>query len=207
MNQDPSQMHPQNAQQPRQQMPPMRPQQTPPSAPQSPQKKSKRGLAFWIAITVALIAICGCIFFGVQSVMGGDTKGMRDPNMSAGQLEGKTEEEIIAELNRMVEEGMFNISIASTIEMENGADEADVQIENVPGNRYLMQVTVVRDDNGEEIYKTGIIEPNYHIQSAKLDTVLPQGVYDCTATFKALDPETEEEVGQASAKLTIYVKS
>jgi len=112
-----------------------------------------------------------------------------------------------AELYRIVEEGMFNISIASTVDFEDGASEGAIKIENVPGNRYLMQVDIVRDDTDEIIYQSGILEPNYHIQSARLDAELPAGTYACTAIFHALDPASEEEIGQAAANMTIRVLS
>ena len=37
--------------------------------------------------------------------------GARDPNATVGQYEGKSEAEIQAELDKVVQEGMFNISI------------------------------------------------------------------------------------------------
>ena len=131
----------------------------------------------------------------------------REAAALAGQLEGKTEEEIQAELNRIVEEGMFNISINTAPTFENGKAEGPLQIENVPGNRYLMQVLITLDDTGELIYETGLIEPNHHIQSAKLDVELEKGEYLATAVFNAYDPETEEYIGSAGAKLTITVLS
>ncbi len=63
---------------------------------------------------------------------------------------------------------MFQISIASEVTMENGASEAPLQIENVPGNRYLMQVSITQDGTGELLYESGILDPNYHIQTAPL---------------------------------------
>lgn len=129
----------------------------------------------------------------------------RDPNAELGQLEGKTPEEIQAELDRMVEEGMFNISIASTVEFADGASEGELRIENVPGNPYLMKVEISRDDTGEVVYTSGLIEPNRHIQRARLAIDLDAGAYPCTAVFYAYDQENEQLVGQAAAKLTITV--
>lgn len=70
-----------------------------------------------------------------------------------------------------------------------------------------MQVLITLDDTGELIYETGLIEPNHHIQSAKLDVELEKGEYLATAVFNAYDPETEEYIGSAGAKLTITVLS
>ena len=177
----------------------------PPQQPQNqrPQKKEKKPASFWVAIVLAIIAVIIALLFALQQCDGPGS--LRDPNSSLGQLQGKTSEEIQAELDRQVEEGMFNISISSNVEFADGTSEGELKIENVPGNRYLMQVTITDDATGQVVYTSGLIDPNHHIQTAKLDVDLEPGVYDCTAVFTALDPETEEEVGQAAAKMTINV--
>lgn len=131
----------------------------------------------------------------------------RDQNASLGQLENKTQEEIQAELDRIVEEGMFNISINPNPIFESGEAEGDLRIENIPANHYNMSVTITLDETGEVIYQTGIIEPNHYIQNDVLDVVLTKGSYSATATFTAYDAETNAVVGQAAAKITILVQN
>lgn len=167
--------------------------------------KKKRGKGFYIGIAVAAVAIILALIFGIYLFMNSTQSSNRGGSL--GQLDGKTEEEIVAELNRVVEEGMFNISIASVVEFDNGQSEGEVKIENSPANHYLMQVEITRNDTGEVIYTSDILEPNYHVQTAKLDTVLPAGTYECTAMFHALDPNTEQEVGVAGAEMAVVVHS
>lgn len=163
--------------------------------------KKKRGASFWVAIIVAVVAVVlACVLAFTmcsRSARQGDE----------GQLDGKTPEEIQAELDRIVEEGMFNISIASMIEFPDGTSPGEVRIENVPGNIYMMKVEVTRDDTNEVIYTTDFIEPNHHVQQDTLDVDLPAGTYDCTAMFYAHDVDTEELIGQAAAKIQIKVLS
>ena len=168
--------------------------------------RKKRGRA-WLAagIAVVLVAAAAAGFFWWRGSYRQDS--FFDVSALTGALPGKSEEEVIAELNRVVDEGMFNISINTTPTFTNGKAEGPLQIENVPGNQYLMQVQITLDDTGELIYQTGLIEPNHHIQSAKLDVELEKGEYLATAVFNAYDPETEEYIGSAGAKLTITVLS
>lgn len=166
----------------------------------APKKKRKR--AFWIALVIAIICIALAILLAL-AMCDGKTKRQG----SLGQLEGKSESEIQAELDRVVDEGMFNISIASSVVFDRGDAPGELRIENVPGNRYLMKVDIVRDDTGEVIYTTDLIEPNHHIQTDTLDVSLPKGTYDCTAIFEACDMETEEAIGQAAAQIVIQVAS
>lgn len=158
-----------------------------------------------IALTIATVILLGLFCF--MWFAGGSSESSRDPNAALGQLDGKTPEQIQAELDRIVEEGMFNISISSAVEFENGESEGDLRIENTPGNRYLMKVEIARDDTGDVVYASGMIEPNHHIQRARLDVDLDAGTYPCTAVFYAHDAESEELIGQAAAKLTITVLS
>lgn len=164
--------------------------------------KKRRGAAFWIGIVVAIVAVVAAVLLALSLCSGG---GSSNRAGAPGQLENKSPEEIQAELNRQVEEGMFNISIASVTQFADGASEGELRIENVPGNRYLMQVTIQLDDTGQVIYESGIIEPDHHIQRDRLAVDLPAGDYDATATFTALDPQTEEEVGKAAARTKIQV--
>ena len=172
------------------------------AAPDQPAGKPK---SFYVAVIVAILALLAALVlaFALFSHNGAG----RDPTAAVGQLEGKTPEEIQAELDRIVEEGMFNISIASTVQLEDGASDAELRIENVPNNPYLMKVELARDDTGDTIYTSGMIEPNHHIQKAKLDVDLDAGEYPCTAVFYAYDKQSEQLVGQAAAKLTVLVQS
>ena len=67
-------------------------------------------------------------------------------------------------------------------------------------------VTITRDDTGEIIYVSGLLPPNHHIQEDVLLVDLDAGDYPCTATFTAYDEE-QNEVGMASAKITVTVLS
>lgn len=168
---------------------------------------NKRGAGFYIGIIIAALALVAALVVGAFLFLNSTQIGDSYRSGKLGQLDGKSEEEIRAELDRIVEEGMFNISIARIVQLQTGNSEGEFRIENSPANRYNMQVDIARSDTGETIYSSDILEPNYHIQYAKLDESLPAGTYDCIATFHALDPDTDQEIGQAACALTIVVAS
>lgn len=130
---------------------------------------------------------------------------MFDANAQSGQAPYKTEAEMQEELDRVVQEGMFNISISSVIQFADGTSEGTAYIENVPGNRYNMKVTITDDDSGEVLYESGVLKPNQFIENIALAKDLDAGTYSATATFTALDQETNEEIGEAAAKVTLNV--
>lgn len=171
------------------------------------QKRARRRRRVIVAVCSLLVLAAvsaGALWYLNPFEEGGGGR-YHNPNADVGQLEGKTPEEIQAELNRVVDEGMFNISIAEVLSFPDGASEGDVRIENVPNNRYLMDVSVTLDETGEEVYESGILEPNHHITKGVLKVDLDKGTYPATALFTALDPETEAVVGEAAAEVTIMV--
>lgn len=171
----------------------------------SDQSEAKGG-AFKKRITIAIAAVLvlAAVAFGIWWFSGGQDD-FFDSNALEGQAPYKTPEEMQAELDRIVEEGMFNISIASVIQFDEGTASGKAYIENVPGNRYLMQVDITLDDSGETVYETKAIKPGQYIEDITLSKDLDQGTYPATATFTALDADSREEVGQAAAKVTLNV--
>ena len=172
------------------------------SVPESavPPKHTKRTVLVVLLILLAAVAVWLLLW-----LFACNGSSLFDPNARTGQAPYKTDAEIQAELDRVVEEGMLNISIASTIEFANGTAEGTAYIENVPGNRYNMQVNIVDDETGETLYQSGVLSPNQYIENITLTKDLEPNTYACTANFTALDPTTFDEVGEAAAKVSIVV--
>lgn len=173
------------------------------------QEKNNKNLI----IAVIILLLCFVLLLGgvllyflyLQPMQKNQVKGgQREAAALQGSLTFMTEEEIQEALNSIVEEGMFRISIASTILAEEDG-MAQMRIENNMTNRYIMQVTMYLDETGDEIYRTGLIDPGYYIQEAKFHKHLEPGEYDATAVFTALYPDTEELVGTVGANVKIYV--
>ena len=171
-----------------------------PVPPQPEGNGRKRTVLVVLGCVVAAIAVWLLIW-----VFACGGPGMFDPNAQNGQAPYKTAEEMQAELDRVVDEGMFNISIASVVEFADGASSGTAYIENVPGNRYNMRVAITDDASGEVLYESGVLQPNQYIEDIVLTKDLDAGTYDATATFTALDPTTYEQVGQAGAKISLNV--
>ena len=98
----------------------------------------------------------------------------------------------------------MSISINVNPTFAHAAAEGTLQIENSPANRYSQLVTITLDGTGEEIYRSGLVPPNHHIQTDTLAVPLPAGDHACTALFTAYD-ETGLKVGTAAARITLTV--
>ncbi|BDF59116.1 hypothetical protein CE91St36_19330 [Christensenellaceae bacterium] len=169
---------------------------------QEEKKKKKTGIVVLVIILIVIAAAAALYFSGVLTP---PTRAERDRAALAGQLPGKSQEDIEAVLNQKVAEGMLNITINPQPVFENGDAEGNWNIENIPGNHYSIRVRVTRDDTGDVVYESKLIDPGYYIEKAKLATPLPAGQYPCTAVFMAVDLETDDELGTAAAKVTLNV--
>lgn len=112
---------------------------------------------------------------------------------------------IVSGLNEKVEEGMINISMNTSPFFLNGASEGNLMIVNESVNRYPQVVEIVRNDTNQQVYKSGAIPVGSKIETAKLNTVLSAGKYECTALFYNVNPETGEYLGCAGAIIEITV--
>lgn len=179
---------------------------------QSPKKgTSRKGkwLLFLLLILVLVLAGGTGVLLWKRSAPQPKSQYELDANALAGFLPGRSQEEIEAELNRIIEKGFFNVSINPTPVIETDKT-MNLNIENVPANHYLMQVNVyLLDKNNKEtlLYRSGIIKPGFHIGTVTVSGNLPApGQYNGRADFSALYPDTQENIGQTSATMLITVK-
>lgn len=159
-------------------------------------RKKKTAVIIFLILLIAAGAVAAWMFWP-------RAKSQYDVDREAleGFLPGRSQEEIEAELNRIIAKGRFNVSINPTPIIKDG--KINVMIENVPANNYFMQVDVFfkTKDGDQKIYSSGIIKQGFYIDEATTDTKLPPGDYDGYAVFHALKPETLEEIGQTNATL------
>ena len=187
-------------------------------------KRNKQKLLLLI-ILLLLLSMGGC--FGYRYLHRDDSKSgiQREVEANLGLLPGMSNEEIQQRLNQQLEEGFFNVSMNGQPVFKNGNAKGNVNIENVPGNRYSftvsVQVTSVDAEKypeaakyvGQTILTTGMMDPGSYLTEKKLDVDLPQGEYVCVATFtayKTQDDEgndVQEEFGATAVQIVLNVLS
>ena len=167
------------------------------------------GALLLIAVFVILLLMRSCSPEETDTPFGQLTDGTleMDANAQEGGLTYRSQEEIQAELNRKVEEGMIHISMNTSPVFPSGTEKGNLLIVNSESNRYPQIVYIVRKDTGEEIYRSKGIAVGSRIEYAALDVDLPAGVYDCVAYFNNADPDTGAILGTAGAEITVTVQS
>lgn len=166
-----------------------------------PKAKKKKTWIIVLVVVIAAAAIGGYFIWQNTS----KSNFAFDQLAQDGFLEGRSDEEIQALVNQVVEEGMFNISMNSNPVFENGREEGNLRIENVPANKYYMTVRITLDDTGEVVYESAGIKQGQFIEKAALNKNLVKGEYAATAVFTAVEPNSLKETGQASANIVLTV--
>ena len=182
----------------------------------TPEKKKKKKLVPIIAIVVAVTVLVAAGIYFVPRLFpdlfsrNDDLVNLENQvKAELGQLENKSNEEIEAALAEVIEEGMIRVSINMNPVFPTGDAEGSIQLENHPNNLYNLRCVITADTNGdgelEEIYHSGLMPINSHIQTDKLEVDLDKGEYDAIATFTAYDVDTDAEVGIVNAQIRISV--
>ena len=168
------------------------------------EKAGRRLVAALLLLVALLLALVGALLW--QRFYRADPK--LEPNATVGMMPGKTAEQIEAMLNAQIDETTVAFSINSEPVFESGEAEGELMIECPEVNLNNIRVTIARDDTGEQVYDSGILQPNSYIYSDSLQTKepLPAGSYACTATVHLLDRDTDKEKGIAQAALVITIE-
>lgn len=173
-------------------------------------KKIAMGVIILLLLVLCIVLLCrscSCGSCGKRDRVMLGAEDFFDEDAKEGFLPTLSEEEIQEELNRIVEEGMFNVSIGSVLDFKNAKSKAVANIENIPANRYYMSVDITLDDTGETVYSSKGIKPGQYIDEISLSKALAPGEYPATARFTAYQPETYEVEGHVAVKIYIYVES
>lgn len=174
------------------------------------QGKRKR-LLLYIALGAIFLAACiiaGLFLFPTEEPEEAGSGGIiYDLDAVTGGWESLSEEEITEALNNKVAEGMINISMNTAPVFADGQAKGNLMIVNELVNTYPQRVELYRNDTEELIYISDAIPVGSKIAEAALDVDLEAGVYECTAMFHSLDPDTGAVLGTAGAVVTLTVQA
>lgn len=180
----------------------------------TPRKKSRVVLTVIIITVLAAGGLFAGWYFFLRDM--GPKPFEFDTAALQGRIKVMTDAEILEELNRVVEEGMFNISIASNIVFANPDAQGEARIENIAANPYHMQVDialaeVLDEETGEVVipsevvYSSKGLMPGTYIERISLDKRLEPGEYAATAVFHAITQDTYQLVGAPAAKIRLTI--
>lgn len=111
-----------------------------------------------------------------------------DPRARRGYYDGKTKEEIQADLDEQVAWYSMEISIASYMEVRESETEVEARIENVEANHCDQKVMLYEAGHPDDVlYESGAIAPGEYIQDIELAHPLEPGRHDIVAVFQGYE--------------------
>lgn len=169
------------------------------------EKQKNRTILLLLLILLVLIGLIGGLLYYFL-IYSAKSPMARESEMLGGRLAGKTPVEMQEILDETVEKGQVLIGISAAPVFEYNGKNGRIGIENDERNQYSFQVTITEDDTGDELYKSGLIDPGYYVEFIELEKSLPAGDYPATAVFTTYSPqETDDAIAQVTAKITIHV--
>lgn len=166
---------------------------------QNNKKKKRNKIIAFLIILLLLLLLTRCC---------SSCSNMTPSDISQGEIEWnqpRASRDLQAEIDKAVEQGMFNVFMNTNIVFQDGNSKGNMMIQNIDTNVYPMYVEIYNDDN--LLYKSDIIDPGYKIEEAKLDTALSKGTYDCTAYFYVTDSNKEEVQNKIGLNVKITVNN
>ena len=122
---------------------------------------------------------------------------------SAGHLPNMAEHDIRQQMQQEADRNVFAFKMNLRPVFKNGT--GTLRIENPGHNLYPFVVKIFLDKTREEVYDSGGILPNHHIDTARLTRVLPKGEHPATAYIYAYDPETSQYSGKSAVELILII--
>lgn len=106
---------------------------------------------------------------------------------------------------RDVAESMIAFSIDTKMDFATPSSAGDIFFENPEGNGKYIRLSLVRDEDDEELYSTGLLQPGTYVESDTLDAMVPTGTYECTALISAYRINDKSYIGTVAAGVTVSV--
>ena len=156
--------------------------------------KKKRRIVALIVLLLLLLSIGSCAIWQFAQPKA-------DSGVTVQGYEGKSDEEIIADLNRQAEESRMTISVSAKPKLSDG--KVRVNISNVAENKFSQTFTLSQD--GIELYSSGLIAPGEVVEWCEAPDA-HEG--SATVTVQGCDPETGAPSGNPqSVAVTIVAAS
>ncbi|MCI9406081.1 MAG: hypothetical protein HFK04_04100 [Oscillospiraceae bacterium] len=122
-----------------------------------------------------------------------------DPNCRPGTLGGEAAKE------DEVEYGSLHYLLNTAPFFPDCDTEGSICFQSNKGNRHFVRISYVLDD-GDEVYRSDMLPPDSHIQKAKLQKRLADGVYPGVCRIALFDMDTLELLGTLEETITITVQ-
>lgn len=180
----------------------------------SENKNNKAVIILIIVLAVIIIAFVAVVAFliGRMERDGGSDSdtGRREVAESARLiLDEDSAQNVLDEMRKEVEEGMFECSMSTEWTFKDGSSESkDAYVANSANNTHPFYFDVILDGTEEVVYSSPVVPVGSRLTDFKLDKQLEAGTYEAICKYVLLsDEESQEEISTANFVITITVNN
>ena len=171
----------------------------------SRKKNTGRTMLVRVVLCICAVLLASGILHALKKDSPGDDE--MEPLAVYGIMPGKTPEQLDKELNRTVGPKVIAYTLNSHPEYIDGKSAGTIMFENPESNRKYTRLELVRDDTGDVIYETGLLDAGSYVEKAPLEKNLEAGEYPCTAYIYGYSMDNQEYIGKISREITVTVKN
>lgn len=172
---------------------------------------SRKTLVIFAVVIVLIIAACAFAFSimskraAEQAVaINANKTPMVDSSIILGEAKEGSVREKYEQMEKEAKENSIGIKMNIEVVLENGDSEGNALIENPATNTKSFVVSIILEDTQEEVYRSGLIPPNSHIDNIKLNTYLEKGKYPAIAYYEVYN-DAGEKTGETGINFNINV--
>jgi hypothetical protein len=181
-------------------------------------QKNKKGiiiiLVLLFIIIIALVAVIAYLLGRGNGNDNGEVPRSTDAPRQVQEstrliLDEESANDVMEEMRKEVEEGMFECEMSMKWTFANGKAEAkDSFVANSTNNKYPFYFDVVLRDTDENVYSSAVLPVGAQLTNIKLDKELPAGTYNAIVYYTLIrDTETQEVISTAGFGITIIVEN
>lgn len=172
---------------------------------------SRKTLVIFAVVIVLIIAACA-FAFSIMSKRAAEqaiamnaskTPGV-DTSIVLGEAKKGSISEKYAEMEKNANENSIGIEMNIEVVLENGDSEGNAMIGNPATNTKSFVASIILEGTNEEVYRSGLIPPDSHINTIKLNKSLAKGKYPAIAYYEVYN-DAGEITGKTGVNLTITV--
>lgn len=174
---------------------------------------SRKTLVIFAVVIVLIIAACAFAFSimskrAAEQVAALSATANKAPGVDSSIVLGEAKEadinEKLEQMQKNANENSIGIKMNIEVVLENGDSEGNAMIGNPATNTKSFVVSIVLDDTNEEVYRSGLIPPDFYIDTIKLTKSLAKGKYPATAYYEVYN-DAGEMTGKTGINLNITV--
>lgn len=167
----------------------------------------KKGKTRFVLLVLLLILLVFAAL--IWRVCSAHEKPGYEANVTVGSMPGKSLEAIEAELQGKVDEKTISYTVNGRPVFESGGAMGNLKLDCPENNVNDLQFVITRNDTGEQLYDSGVLQPGSYIEEDYLQRKdpLPAGVYECTVVITATAPDSGTVRGNVNVNIILTVKN